>query len=133
MKKQINEALAEINDFVKKKLYFDFEVCEYWGNTLKIVGSEDLTYEYQLSIMFHDVFYLQCPRSWQSDTRNDIIVIPEINEQKPINLTYGIERGYTMIKIIAEDVSPIYISAKEITISYDNATRYGGDRMATST
>jgi hypothetical protein len=112
--KEITDKIYQINQFIKEKQWFDFELIGIVNKALTIIGSTDFSYYHELKIVFHDVFYVQCPDKWKSDTSNDIIVIPELEEQKQINISYEIEQGYLLVKFIAEDIGPIYISCKRI-------------------
>jgi len=116
--KNISQKIKEINDIISAKPWFDFELIELKNKIAKIRGSTDFSYFYEIEIFMEDVCYIQCPDNWKSDTTSEVIIIPTLNEQKKINLSYEIEIGYILIQFIAEDIGPIYISCKNL--NYDN-------------
>jgi hypothetical protein len=117
--KEIFDKINEINNFLKEKPWFDFELMGISNKILKIVGSTDFSYYQELEINFNDIYYVQCPDCWKSDTSNDVLVIPALEEQRQINISYEIEQGYVLLKFIAEDIGAIYISCKSINFKIE--------------
>lgn len=117
--KELEVKLEGINQFLKTKPWMDFELISLVKGNLKIIGSTDFSYFQEIEILFNEVFYLQCPDKWKSDTSMDILIVPPIEEQRNINISYEIEQGYSLIKFIGEDIGPIYISCKKLEFNLD--------------
>lgn len=112
------ETIININSFLKKNSWCDFEIIELKG-ILKIGGKTSFENKYDIIISFEDVFFLQCLQSWRTDTSQESFTIPTIEEQRNVNLKYSIEQGFQLFKIIAEDLeSPIYVSSKKIAVDF---------------
>jgi len=111
----MNTVLSEINEFLKSKDWFDFEIDKYENGNLSIMGSTDFSYYHELEIVFEDVFFIQCPTNWSVNTSDNVIVQSDHEEQRKINIDYEIEHGYILFKLIAEDKAPIFISSKNIS------------------
>lgn len=116
--KSIEDRINEINEIISTKPWFDFELIELKNKTAKIIGSTDFSYFHEIEIVIEDVYYIQCPDNWKSDTTSKVLVIPSLEDQRKINMLYEVEQGYTLIQFIAEDIGPIYISCK--SINYDD-------------
>ncbi|MDR2948953.1 MAG: hypothetical protein LBV71_07070 [Prevotella sp.] len=114
----MEKIISEINNFLEKQAWCDFNIIEFNGK-LKVGGKTSFNNEYDIIIVFEEIFYFQCLFSWQTDTSYKSFLIPEIEEQRDINIKYGIEQGYSLFKIIPEDIEgSMYISAKNIYIEY---------------
>ncbi len=115
----MNKTLDNINKLVKGMPCCDFEIVEYNKNNLLIGGGYSLSYEHALLIEFEDVFYMTLNSSWSVDTNNDFILLAPFNECLKINQQYQIEQGYTLFKVVPENLdatSSFYISAKNIVL-----------------
>lgn len=108
--------IDKINNFLKMHHWCDFEIIEFKGN-LKIGGKTSFDDDYDLVIRFENVFFIQCNYEWKTDTELISFTIPNLEERRKINLDFSIEQGYTLFKIIAEDVDkPFYISSVGLSI-----------------
>jgi len=108
--------INQINDFLKKHEWCDFNVIDLKGN-LKIGGRTGFAEEYDIIITFEDVFYIQCLHEWKTDTKQEAFFMPDITEARTVNFNYSIEQGYHLFKIKAEDIEhPLYISCKNIDV-----------------
>lgn len=120
--KELEEKITEINQFLKTKPWMDFELISLINGTLKIVGSADFSYYQEIEILFNNVFFLQCPDKWKSDTSANVLIVPPLEEQRNVNISYEIEQGYSLVKFVGEDIGPIYISCKTIEFNLDKKT-----------
>jgi hypothetical protein len=115
----IQQKIKEINEFFATKPWFDFELIELVNKNAKIAGSTDFSLFREIEIVIEDISYVQCPDNWKSDTKKEVIVIPTMENQKKMNMSYQVEQGYTLIQFVAEDMEPIYFSCKGITYNFD--------------
>jgi hypothetical protein len=112
----MEEEIKKINDFIKSNAWCDFNIISLQGN-LKIGGKTGFKEKFDIVIVFEDVFFIQCLYNWQTDTNQDSFIIPDVEEQRAINIKYSIEQGNILFKIIPEDVKEcIYVSAKNVYI-----------------
>lgn len=110
---KMKEILQEINIFLKKHQWCDFEIISLQGNLI-IGGKTGFSDEYDIRIIFEDVFFIKCLYEWKTNTLIDSFLIPSIEEQRKINIGFSIIQGYYLCKILTEDTEPMYISAKDI-------------------
>jgi hypothetical protein len=118
----LDKKVNEINDFLKKEMWFDFEMLEYKKNILTVVGSTDFSYSHNIEIYFKDVFSIHCNSEWKSDTSKNIIEIVQGDTAKKINIENKIEQGYTLFKLIPEDMNEesfFYIAARDLEYNTD--------------
>ncbi|MCC9019923.1 hypothetical protein [Flavobacterium lipolyticum] len=112
----------KINEIINTKPWFDFELIELKNKNAKIIGSTDFSYFHEIEIIIEDIYFVQCLDSWKSDTTSKVLIIPEIECQRDVNILYEIEQGYTLIQFLAEDVGPIYFSCKDINYNSTKVT-----------
>jgi hypothetical protein len=129
MAENIKTSLDQLNHFLKDQPWFDFELWEFSGQNLKIVGAIDLTYAYTLSITFSDVFYVQLTHDWHTDTSADAFVLLTGQDAYDLNARYEVEQGYALIQINAEDKAPLFISAKEMHLEFKEIDRVTGEAV----
>jgi hypothetical protein len=123
----LNKKVDEINNFLKKEMWFDFEILGYKKNDLTVIGSTDFSYYHNIEIHFKDVFLIHCHSEWKSDTSKSIIEIIQGNTAKKINIENKIEQGYTLFKLIPEDMyedSFFYIAARDLEYNTDCVLYY---------
>ena len=118
--------VKQIDDFIRKNLWFDFQLWLYDGRKLVIVGSTDLTYYHELEIIFTDVFFASTYfEGWRSDTEKPVVEIPDTELNRELNIKFEIEQGYQIFIIRTEDYqNDIYIAAKEIDFKTDKVYYY---------
>ena len=118
--------VKQIDDFIRKNLWFDFQLWLYDGRNLIIAGSIDLTYYHELEIIFTDVFFASTFfEGWRSDTEKPVIEIPDEELNRALNAKFEIEQGYQIFIIRTEDYeNDVYIAAKEIDFKTDKVYYY---------
>lgn len=105
----------EINSFLMKGLWFDFEIMEYRGYDLTIMGSIDISASHDIEIIFKNVFFISLPAEWKTDTSDMVLEILEGPEAIELNQKYNVEQGYVIFKFIPEYLDAgCYVAAKEI-------------------
>ena len=111
----MKDILLNLNKIIHQYKWFDFELDSINKSNLVILGSTDFSYYHELEIVFEDLHFIQCPRNWSVDTTKEVFTMPNMTELKKINIGYELEVGYELLKIVTENNSPIYISARNIT------------------
>lgn len=122
----IQEAIDQINTSIGKAAWFDFMVSEYRGSNLHIVGSTDLSYYYELEVIFEEVFFMCCNTFWHTaPSELKVFTLIEGEEAYSINYDYQIEAGNYLIRIQPEDEKkPFYIACRNVRYSYE-LKKYG--------
>lgn len=107
----LQQKVDDINIFLKKQPWMDFEIENYSQGTLIIRGYIDFLESYQIEICFKNVFALETTLSWKTNTSIDVMTIVTGIEGLKINKEYYVEQGYTIFSIITEDkINQIFIS-----------------------
>lgn len=102
-KQEIENVLAEINEYLETQLWMDFEIIEYSQYELKIIGSIDISSTPNIEIILKDVFFFSSVFNWKTDTSHKAISLIEGNEARKINIHFQVEQGYHLVKFKAED------------------------------
>jgi hypothetical protein len=108
----------EINDFVRTKMWLDFEVLNYDKYKLTVIGSIDISTAHDIEITFEDISFVSMPFEWKTDTSNKALVFVEGEEAIAINRRFQVEKGYHIFRIIPEDFPEdfgCYLGAKSIS------------------
>ena len=99
----IKKTVDEINKYIQKELWFDFDVFNYVRNKLTITGSIDFSVKYDIEIVFEDIAFVSLPFEWQTDTSQTVLsIIENSDEAKAINIKFQVEQGHTLFKFIPE-------------------------------
>ena len=117
--REIEGKVEEINQFIKNELWFDFELVEYKNGNIKVLGGgthlTTIRDNYDIEIIFKDIFFTSLKYSWQSDTNYPTLIFhgygtPELNSK------FAIEQGYHVFEFMASDHlnSRFYIGAADI-------------------
>lgn len=108
---EIIKTIEEINIFLKKSLWMDFQVIEYGNSTLKIRGYIDFYEPYKIEIIFQDVFFIMSNSFWKMDTERTSLELLRGSNLKMISYKYRIEQGYAVFMMKSEDDIPqIFVS-----------------------
>jgi len=113
----IRRILDEINSFLMQELWMDFEVIQYTGNELVIMGSIDISNPHDIEIIFRDVFFISMPMEWKTDTSKTVLEVVEGQPAIDLNKKFQVEQGYHIFKFIPEDYDKdfgCFIAAKGI-------------------
>lgn len=122
MQKQvINKKISEINQtIIDNNNWIEFSIASYDGFKLEIIGSDDLSYYYTISIILSDVQYISGYSSWHLDLdEQKTSIILYTSENKPADLPI-LWDDYYYFKLLNTDLgySPILIMAKDIEYTY---------------
>ncbi len=100
---QIKTVIDEINKYLNKQLWMDFEIIEYSKYVLRIIGSLDISAMPNIEITFKDVFFASAVFEWQTDTSQQVLFLIEGSEARELNMKFRVEQGYHLIRFKAED------------------------------
>ena len=119
----MDKVVKKINNFIRSRGWFDFEVKYFSETNLRIVGGIELEYYSELEIVFEDVFFVSCALSWRTDTSQDAIHILQGREAYDFNVRNNIQQGYSIFEIIPEYFDrEFYVVAKRIKCIISNST-----------
>ncbi|MEC5145423.1 hypothetical protein [Chitinophaga sp. 212800010-3] len=114
----MQEQIDKINEFLRSHQWCDFEIIDLKGN-LRIGGKTGFSNDYDIVITFSNVFFMQMLYEWKTNTKTTAFEIPDIQEERTININFGIEQGFQLFKIYAEDVDgSLYVSSKGISVEF---------------
>ena len=120
----------EINDYIKKQMWLDFEVLSYENYTLSIIGSIDISSEHDIKIIFNDVSFISMPFEWKTDTSVEALILVTGEEAVIMNRKFQVERGHYIFKFVPESFLGdfgCYLAAK--TISYQINKKTSPNKM----
>lgn len=110
--------IKEINIFLQKELWFDFEVVRYQDQKLTIIGSIDPSSHHNIEIYFEDIFFVSLPMEWKTDTAKNILSIIEGDDAIELNKKFQVEIGYHIFRFAPENYLENFgclIAAREIS------------------
>jgi hypothetical protein len=124
-----NIKINEINNFLSKELWYDFEISNSNFEKICIIGSIDFSYGHQIELYFLDVIHLTINETWKSDTKKKIFTILSGKEKEIFINNFGLESGFKIIKIINEDFKPFYIVTKEFDYNFIKVYYYKKENL----
>ncbi len=101
--KEVKDIIRAVNIFLSQQLWMDFEIIEYSGQFLRIIGSIDITAVPVMELVFEDVYFVSAVFNWKTNTDRTVVSLLEGKDAKVVNLKYRVEQGYHIIKITPED------------------------------
>lgn len=121
-------ALDRANEYISDMAWFDFAVGEYNGQNLSIIGSVDLSYYYQLEVVFEGATYFNISSSWHTaPSEETVFTLGNAEDYQVIN-QYDVCSGYSVVvKIKSEDsdkhflVACYGVSVKAGLVKYDRS------------
>ena len=128
MMTSIEALVEEINAFLMQKLWMDFEVMQYTGYELVIMGSLDISNPHDIEIRFNDVSFISLPIQWQTNTSKTVFEIVKGEKAMELNQKFQVEQGYIIFKFFPEDYEAefgCFIAAKELQYKLLNPGEVG--------
>ncbi len=122
------EVVNRIDNIIRSNEWFEFHILSYDGRTLRIGGGIDLTYYHSLEILFTDVFFVQgFFETWHSNTKGQVLILPDDVLNRELNLKFEIEKGYQIFVFKTDDYeNDVYVAAKHISFNEDIVKYYEG-------
>ncbi|NVB40967.1 hypothetical protein G6O69_24215 [Pseudenhygromyxa sp. WMMC2535] len=99
---QARRVVGDINAYLQQKLWFDFEVMEYQGDTLTIMGSLDISAPHDVEIRFKGVFFVSLPLEWKTDTATPPLRLMAGEEAVGLNQRFKVEQGHHIFRFTPE-------------------------------
>lgn len=99
---EVKTVIDEMNEYLNKQLWMDFEVIEYSKYALRMIGSLDSSALPDIEIIMKDIFFASAVFEWETDTSQQVVFLVEGSEAKRINMRFHVEQGYHLIKFKAE-------------------------------
>ena len=98
------DKINEINKFISKELWFDFEIKSFDGGTLIIVGGLDLYYNWLIELTFTNVAFVSLKSDWKSNDKLNSLEILSGEKEKLIKILYLIDESYSIFAFNHKDV-----------------------------
>jgi hypothetical protein len=115
---QVKQAVDEINTYLQHQPWCDFEVMEYQGTTLVVMGSLDTTAPHDVEVRFEDVFFLSLPMTWKTDTAAPALAVVQGEDACRLNGRFQVEQGHHIFGFTPEGYPEGFyclIGAREIS------------------
>jgi hypothetical protein len=115
----------EIDQQIRTRLWFDFDVFICDADKLVIAGSKDLCYYHEMEIIFENVFIAKgFFHGWHSDTSKPVFIQPE--NVDAFDKEYDLEPGYTVFVFKTEDndQDDVIVVAKKVSYNTDTVFYY---------
>lgn len=127
-RQDVQAALDQANRYIVDMAWFDFAVNAYNGQDLSIIGSIDLSYYYQMEVVFEGASYFNISSSWNTSPSEELVfTLGNSEDYKEVN-QYAIDGGYSVIvKIKSEDsekhflVACYGVTVKNGLVKYDRS------------
>lgn len=121
-------AIDQANKYINGVGWFDFSVNDYNGQDLSIIGSIDLSYYYQMEVIFEGATYFNISSSWNtSPSEETVFTLGDCEDFKEVN-QYAVNGGYSVVvKIKSEDNDKHFLVAcygvmvKQGLVKYDRS------------
>ncbi|MCM3290012.1 hypothetical protein M3661_07715 [Paenibacillus sp. MER 180] len=116
---EVGRVVREINDYIKRGLWFDFEIKQYQDGEISLYGGLSLSYP-DVEIKFKEVFFVSLPMMWKTDTKDTILTVLEGEAEREISEKFQVEYLHYIFKFTPEDYPSNFgclIAAKEISYS----------------
>jgi hypothetical protein len=91
---QVKQAVDEINAYLQRQPWCDFEVMEYQGDTLIIMGSLDTTAPHDVEVQFKGISFLSLPMEWKTDTAAPPLAVVQGEDACRLNGRFQVEQGH---------------------------------------
>jgi len=100
---QAKRVVDEINAYLTSKPWLDFEVMEYRGYRLVIMGSLDTSTAHDVEIWFEPVFFVSLPIEWKTDTSSPPLSLVTGDKAIEVNRRFMVEHGNHLFGFSPED------------------------------
>ncbi len=99
---EAKRAVDEINAYLQRQPWCDFEVMEYQGDTLIIMGSLDTSAPHDIEIRFKDISFLSLPKEWRTDTAAPPLALLQGEDAFRWNVRFQVEQGHHIFAFTPE-------------------------------
>jgi hypothetical protein len=106
-----------INQYVGRLPWCDFEVLEYRGTRLVVTGSLDVSAAHTFEVWFDGVFFVSLPTEWRTDTSRPPLALMVGEGAAAVNRRFRVERGHHIFRFTPEDYPEDFgclVGAREI-------------------
>lgn len=98
------QTVARINSHLRGMPWCDFEIMEYHGNRLVLMGSIDPSSSHDIEVTFVDVAFLSLPTEWRTNTSEAPLSIVVGEDAVPTNRRFRVVRGTHIFRFQPEDM-----------------------------
>ncbi|MCY0993947.1 hypothetical protein OV203_42810 [Nannocystis sp. ILAH1] len=100
---QAKRTIDQINSYLQKQLWFDFEVLQYQPGRLVVAGSIDTTVHHNVEIWFKGIAFVSLPMEWKTDTSSPPLSLLAGEAAVRINMRFQVEQGHHIFRFSPED------------------------------
>ncbi len=102
-REEAKRRVSDINSHLQQMPWQDFEVMEYQGDTMILMGSIDTSSSHDIEIRFDGVFFVSLPMEWKTDTSIPPLSLLQGDDATVLNRRYQVEQGHHIFRFAAED------------------------------
>lgn len=113
-----SDTITQINNYMKKFPWMDFEMCRFGGDNLQLFGCIDELGRDKVIIEF-DMPYMVCSTlSFTYEGDGEFISIVDGEKAYSINTSYGITQGNTLYEIRGTNIPhSMFIAANNVSFT----------------
>lgn len=114
---QVVRIVDNINQYVGRLPWCDFEVLEYRSSKLVVTGSLDVSAAHTFEVWFDGVFFMSLPMEWNTDTSRPPLALMVGEGAASVNRRFRVERGHHIFRFSPEDYPEDFgclVGAREI-------------------
>lgn len=124
----IKNEIIKINNYMKRCLWMDFEICQMSFIQIEIAGRLDTSInKYAISIEFIQPYFVSGLLCWEADNSKEFIELASQSEFAEISKKYQIGKEYYLFKISMEDYesAAVYVAASGIKCNIYEENPFG--------
>lgn len=91
---EVKRIVKEINYYIQKQLWLDFEVKQYTKDMLTIIGSIHFSSTHNIEIYFKNIFFISLPIEWKINTSVNVLKLLDGKLAITENRKFQVEQGY---------------------------------------
>ncbi len=99
---QARQVIQEINAYLQSKPWFDFEIMEYRGDTLVVMGSLDPSAAHDVEVQFGGISFISSPMEWRTDTSAPPLGLITGEDAVKLNRRFQVEQGHHLFRFSPE-------------------------------
>lgn len=99
------KTVEQINEYIQRKLWFDFDAFVLGGRNLLVRGGIDLTWadSHDVEIHFEQVFLISLPVEWMTDTSSPPLRLLTGEDAYRVGTRFQVEGGYHIFRFSPKD------------------------------
>ena len=102
-KKAAEQVVSEVNEYLQNRPWFDFEIMEYQGDTLVVMGGIDISTPPEIEVRFRGVYFVSLLMEWKTNTTTPPLRLIDGEAAARTNRRFRVEQGHHIFSFTPED------------------------------